>query len=382
MYFGKKTFRPTSVNMGELIYIDYEKINTLLGKKNLTGINIEPTARKLDAFLSDLNNFGAKLYESGSVVASFREEFKGSIDYFCNGVSSGQTPVGVWDVRIVGANGEKIYAKRKMKQEAKTGIKFIFEANDLEGSPWTLELPFYSILKAQSALIGTHSGYCHRIMLSDSSGDPLQVWRYNGITKRNWLQRMSEHFYGIRSNSRTLFHSKWRYFLGDGNATFSSELVGNLYEYEELLQWEEDVVDEDMESDISLNMIFGGRKGMRFLHEHANKYLDSDNATITKRDKAVRKFLEDHPQSCRKGVPNLIVSDLWKDDEYALKVICGGEKRLSVEQVQHIWDLHFRGVNIDKISDIVKARNIPQVQRVIDEVTYTRVPQPTKSLSI
>jgi len=134
------------------------------------------------------------------------------------------------------------------------------------------------------------------------------------------------------------------------------------------MAWEETMVDRYMESDISLNMIPGGFKGMKFLHEH--RLLNSDKATLAERDAAILEYQKQHP---RAGISNLLISELWKDDDYAAKIICGPEGRLSIQQVQEIRKLNEIGMPIEKIQEKVDALNIEQVQRVLSGKTYSRI---------
>lgn len=178
---------------------------------------------------------------------------------------------------------------------------------------------------------------------------------------------MSEHFNEIKSGSNKLFHQTWREFTGKKNVMLSSELVVGDHSFEQIMSWEEDFVDRYMEL-VSLNMIPGGFKGMRFLHKH--RLLKGDRVSIKDRDAALVEYQRQHPKA---GIPNLLISKLWKDDEYAARIICGPEGRLSVQQVQEIRKLNAMGIPLEKIVELVKALNIQQVQRVISGETYTRI---------
>lgn len=134
------------------------------------------------------------------------------------------------------------------------------------------------------------------------------------------------------------------------------------------MAWEETMVDRYMEEGTSLNMIPGGFKGMKFLHRH--RLLKCDKATITERDEAIIEYQKQHPRS---GIANLLISELWKDDKYAAKIICGPEGRLSVKQVQEIRKLGEAGIPIEKIKEMVNALNIDQIKRVLSGKTYSRI---------
>ncbi len=148
----------------------------------------------------------------------------------------------------------------------------------------------------------------------------------------------------------------------------SSELVVGDHSFEQIMSWEEDFVDRYMELGVSLNMIPGGFKGMRFLHKH--RLLSSDRVSVKERDAALVKYQRQHPKA---GIPNLLISELWKDDEYAARIICGHEGRLSVQQVHEIRKLNGMGIPLEKIMKLVEASNVQQVKRVISGETYTRI---------
>lgn len=134
------------------------------------------------------------------------------------------------------------------------------------------------------------------------------------------------------------------------------------------MAWEETMVDQCMKNKVSLNMIPGGFKGMKFLHKF--RLLNSDRVTIAERDAAVLEYQKINPRS---GIANLLISELWKDDEYAAKVICSSDDRLSVEQVLKVRELNSCGYTEQQILEIIKGKNILQIQRVISGKTYSRI---------
>ncbi|OLO09808.1 hypothetical protein BTW08_00930 [Salinicola sp. MH3R3-1] len=255
---------------------------------------------------------------------------------------------------------------RRKKEETRVVVHATIAR--FEGTIWTISFPLQYIMKCYPKIKNQHFGYCHKIALLDEGGGIDKEYIYVGVTGRNWLQRMNEHFNEIKSGSNKLFHQTWREFTGKKNVMLSSELVVGDHSYEQIMSWEEDFVDKYMELGVSLNMIPGGFKGMRFLHKH--RLLNSDKVTIKERDAALVEYQRQHPKA---GIPNLFISELWKDDEYAARIICGPEGRLSVQQVQEIRKLNSMGVSLGKIVELVNALNIQQVQRVISGETYTRI---------
>ena len=247
-----------------------------------------------------------------------------------------------------------------------------------EGTQWLISLPLQSIMKGWGDVEEGYMGYSHSIALFDKEGKPLSEEAPNGlpvhqhfyyrVTRRNWLKRMAEHFAEIKSGSNKTFHKVWREYQGRADVGLASELVLLNVSYENVMAWEELMVDECMDAGNSLNMIPGGFKGLKFLHEH--RITHSKDITLEERDKAIYEYAKQHP---RLGVPNFLISELWKDDEYAANIICGSPGRLSVEQIRTIRNLHENGLPIEKILKMVGSNSVDQVKRVLAGKTYTRI---------
>ena len=245
-------------------------------------------------------------------------------------------------------------------------------------SKWIITAPLQLLMKGYPTIIDSHSGYSHNIMVTSKGVDvegtyPMSIENfYIGITKRNWLTRMGEHFNEINSGSNKLFHKQWRELEGNSNVTLSSELITTNHTFEQIMAWEEEQVDAKMVEGTSMNMIPGGFKGLAFLHKHnlLGKYSKRHPISLGDREIAIRKYMVSHP---RAGIPNLIISDLWKDDTYAQSVICGVEGRLSIDQVRKIRELDGLEFPAAEIVDLVSAKNLKQVSRVLNGSTYSRI---------
>lgn len=236
-----------------------------------------------------------------------------------------------------------------------------------QGSQWAIAIPLQLILKGMRFTSDCHFGYGHQIYLHGAHREARQL-QYIGVTKRSWLTRMAEHFREIESGGNKTFHKAWREFAGGQDVALTSELIVHNHSYEQIMAWEEEQVDAFMASGTSLNMIPGGFKGMRFLHEH--RLTQGPRVSLKERDRAIAMFQRDNP---RQGIPNLIISNLWKNEDYATRVICGPEGRLSVDQVIRIRQLGEDGTDIDEITDLVGARNRDQVKRVLEGKSYSRI---------
>jgi hypothetical protein len=121
-------------------------------------------------------------------------------------------------------------------------------------------------------------------------------------------------------------------------------------------------------------MIPGGFKGLRFLHEH--HLTPRVDITLEERDAAIAAFEEGEyarGKSIRAGVPNLLLSKLWLNDDFYLKVLAGRIDVLSPGQVVAIRKLAAEGKSEVQIAEIVEARNVDQVRRVLAGKTYKRI---------
>ncbi|MCY1282078.1 hypothetical protein D9M68_358640 [compost metagenome] len=238
----------------------------------------------------------------------------------------------------------------------------------IEGTDWSISFPVQIVMKGYPKIADAHVGYSHSITLVNDDGSLGMQHFYIGISKRNWLERMGEHFREIRNGSNKTFHTAWRQYVGTKKARLHSELIVTNHTFKQIMDWEEDQVDLQKEQGNSLNMIPGGFKGLKFLHEH--RLLASLNATLEEREAAIVLHEVINP---RAGIPNLLISALWKDPDYAALVICGAEGRLSQDQVREIRALATQGISHEDIMTRVGARNILQVRRVAEGLTYARI---------
>ncbi|EOX3944458.1 hypothetical protein ACPHXT_002955 [Vibrio alginolyticus] len=251
------------------------------------------------------------------------------------------------------------------------------------GHIWRISVPIQYLMKGFPLKPNGHMGYYHsfvvqhpdlylREWLNENAtleGIPEEPrYSYVGITSRNWLVRMREHLRGIESGENKKFYNSWRHFAKNERVDFMSELIVANQSYDDIMAWEEARVDIEMAEGRALNMISGGFKGIRELHKLG--VLNKDRPTLKERRTAIEAAERVNPRS---GVPNLLICELWKDDSYAAKIICGAEGRLSVEQVRTARALNLVGTSVEEIADKIGALNVPQVQRLLDGKTYCRV---------
>lgn len=266
--------------------------------------------------------------------------------------------------------------------EQHRGVLHLYKAM-FKGHTWRISVPIQYLMKNFPLKPKGHMGYYHSFILQHPESY-LREWlnetgtfegipeepqyNYVGITSRGWLVRMKEHIRGIESGKNKTFYNAWRKFAKDERVDFMSELIVANQSYDDIMAWEEARVDVEMEAGRALNMIAGGFKGIRELHKlgHINK----ERPALKERRIAVEAAERANP---RVGVPNLLLSELWKDDSYATKIICGAAGRLSVDQVRTARELNKMGLPVELIAEKIGALNVPQVRRLLDGHTYSRI---------
>lgn len=246
------------------------------------------------------------------------------------------------------------------------------------GSTWKIILPLQYLLKGWGDANSGYQGYVHTIShklpreMTPQELRKRDAWNndytYVGITGRNWIQRFSEHMSETKRECRYRFHKAIREALDMEDVLFTSWLEDINMSYEEVMNWEESEVDNIASDENGLNMIPGGFKGLKFLHK--NRVINSMNITLEEREKAISKYIREHP---RKGIPNPFISQLWEDDEYYLRVIEAKPKTLSRNQVRKIRSLAEEGRSISQITIEVGAINERQVKGVLTGKTYSRI---------
>jgi hypothetical protein len=206
-------------------------------------------------------------------------------------------------------------------------------------------------------------------IFGEGSSYPNDGFFYVGVTTRSWQKRWAEHRRAVDAASPLLFHRKLREELSGGRVTYiHHKVMGITSDLEVLYATEEWLVEGHWSDTRRLNMIPGGKSGLKYLRE--NGMLPERIVPMPdERDRIVEAWLRQNP---RRGLPAPWVSERWKDDAWAVAQICGRDDRLSVEQVRAIRELA-TSHTVETIAERIGARNKEQVQRVIDGQTYTRV---------
>lgn len=248
--------------------------------------------------------------------------------------------------------------------------------NDLS---WKVIVPIQYLLKGWGDANKGYQGYIHSIthnvpdqetfeQLHERQKKDVDSYYYMGITGRNWLQRLNEHIGEMHRGSGKRFHKAWRESLGMKHVQIVSSLMAVNMTYDEAMDWEEREVDRAASDKYGLNMIPGGFKGLKFLHKH--RITKNIDINLDERDAAIAEYLIQNP---RKGRPNPIISELWKDNAYYLRINESHPRRLSEDQVRSIRRLAKDKVSVADIRRQVGALNERQVTDVINGKTYIRV---------
>jgi hypothetical protein len=206
-------------------------------------------------------------------------------------------------------------------------------------------------------------------IFGDGGSYPNDGYFYVGVTTRSWQARWAEHRRAMEVGSPLLFHRKLRDEKAAGRVTYIHHKVMAITDdVEKLYAAEEFLVGGHWDDERRLNMIPGGKSGLRYMRD--NGMLPERVVPLPdERDTIVAAWLNAHP---RKGLPAPWVSDRWKNDAWAVAQICGRDGRLSVEQVRAIRALA-ADHEVSEIAARIGALNDDQVRRVLDGKTYTRV---------
>lgn len=206
-------------------------------------------------------------------------------------------------------------------------------------------------------------------IFGSGSSYPNDGYFYVGVTTRSWQKRWSEHKRAIQAGSPLLFHRKYREEQLGGRISYvHHKVMGVTDDIEKLYATEEYIVEGHWDDQRRLNMIPGGKSGLKYLRDHG-LLSKSVIPMPDDRDRILSEWLIEHP---RKGLPAPWVSEKWQDDNWAVAQICGREGRLSVEQVRAIRQLSDE-YSAEEIFERIGAKNVEQVQRVLAGKTYTRV---------
>ncbi len=247
--------------------------------------------------------------------------------------------------------------------------------------PMRAEMPLRAILRGGPALAGTYVVYLHALLSDDG-----KEFIYYGITKRGWNLRFGEHTKAaLAAKLPRLFPQK----LGElieartehlaGRKDGRPKLAGVItslcavgIDEEAAMDVEEYLVDKyslASKHSAGLNMVPGGREGVRALHQLSGRSSEELIETEAREEEFIHHFSK-RPQQ---GLAKPGVAAAWNDPAYAEAVICGRDNRLSAEQVREIRYLAATGRDLAFIKLTIGAIDDGQVRRVLAGRTYQRI---------
>lgn len=248
-----------------MIYIEKENVDMLIGK------NIPAEIGRVSKFLDD---FLISLSMNGDQLPNQLFEH----NLYANRDEAGQEFAKVDADMVLEINTRKDslhadlrdYRKYKEfardKEERRVVLHII--VTGVAKTRWVIHLPLQCLMKGFGDPLAGYHCYGHGITLFDKKGKPKRdELFYCGITSRNWLVRMAEHFRDIEKGSKRLFHRKWKEYGEGDDVMLNSELIVVNQSYISAMDWEEWIVDRYKKEKRSLNMIPGGFKGLKTLHE-------------------------------------------------------------------------------------------------------------------
>lgn len=245
----------------------------------------------------------------------------------------------------------------------------LFELNvpGLEKPSTVFSVPARILLKPNGWPKRSYVLYQH--IFGQGNSYPDDGFFYVGVTTRSWKERWNEHRRAMKSGSKLLFHRRFAEELEGKRISYvHHKVMGVTDDIEALYATEEFLVQGHWHDQRRLNMIPGGKGGLRYLRQ--NEMLKHHVVPEPdQRDQLIEKWMRANP---RKGIPAPWISEMWKDDDWAIAQICGRARRLSVDQVRAIRSLALNN-SIEEIAKRIGALNTLQVKRVIDGKTYSRI---------
>ncbi|HWU13807.1 MAG TPA: hypothetical protein VN157_07320 [Caulobacter sp.] len=193
-------------------------------------------------------------------------------------------------------------------------------------------VPAHYLLRPQQRPGQSYVLYQH--IFGHSGAYPADGYFYVGITTRSWQKRWAEHRRAIANGSRLKFHRVFREETAAGRITFvHHKVMAITNDVEALYDAEERLIAAHWQDQRRLNMIPGGKAGLRRLREWG---------------------------LAGGAVPK------------SAAAVCGRRDRLSIDQVRAIRQLRDRLLP-SEIARNVGARTVRQVRAVLAGKTYRSV---------
>nr|EIU2701964.1 hypothetical protein [Pseudomonas aeruginosa] len=237
----------------------------------------------------------------------------------------------VTDPKLTAAHDAQVARKilREQDQGGNSTMQAITqEANTATTPAQLFSIPLAMIIAPTAKRFLRHRFTLYQHIFGAGHEYPIDGLFYVGITSRDWQKRWGEHRAAINRGSPLKFHRAYRERQEAQQLTYvHHKVMGVASTLDELQDLEEVFVAGHWDDQRLLNMIPGGKAGIEYLHKHR---ILGKNVVPWPEDveRTLEAWLREHP---RKGLPAPWVAEQWNDPEYAMKVICGPEGRLSVD---------------------------------------------------
>ena len=234
-------------------------------------------------------------------------------------------------------------------------------------SPSTIfSIPAHYLLSPQQWPDKAYVLYQHIFGMGNSYPD--DGFFYVGITKRRWQTRWAEHMRAVENGSNLAFHRKFRDEKAAGQIIYvHHKVMGITDDLEVLYSSEKFLIDGHWDDLRRLNMIPGGKAGLRYLREHSI-VRKGEIVSPDEREGVLGEWLSNHQG---KSLPPMSLGERWQDEAWAAAQICSRSDRLSVIQIAAIRELadHYQP---GEIAERTGASH-QQIVSVISGKTYARV---------
>ena len=231
--------------------------------------------------------------------------------------------------------------------------------------------------------------YVHTLMPDIAVPSGTACMSYVGLTRQGWQKRLAQHRAAAKAGSPLLFHRALRDWEVRCKVVEHRVLAVDLQEGA-AMDLEETLVAGTTDAGIlaavgaatdpgqrwfagtlypkGLNMIPGGREGLRHLHR-MGALAPRAPVDAERREEMLAALMRPD----RSGRPNPLLAALWLDADYAERIVCGPEGRLKPGQVREARLLHALGRDVPEIASAVGARDEGQVRRLLSGRTYGRI---------
>lgn len=234
--------------------------------------------------------------------------------------------------------------------------QFIIKCRSYAGQPCQIEFSLNAIFKGYDSISGQYAVYFH----SFQTETPLT---YIGMTRNAWHERFAQHLSAARSGSQLIFH---RALIEHQKSPILHRVYLYGLEKGTAEDFEEESVNYWSLYPLGLNMIPGGKAGLKYLSRFGIRSTTSENLPFLLKELSKKESID--------GYPNPLCAARWANDaDFVERVICGHSGRLTADQVRAVKRFGSFGISRDRIMDMLGLENAKQVERLMKDKTYRRI---------